>query len=604
MKNLFQRFLCEWLILTAVLLFIFTRNLSSPYDKSIVAEGFGYYAYLPGVFIYNDIDSFKWFDEVYPKYYPPGFNPPSRNFLAPVKNDFVNKYFPGMALLVLPFFLIAHFLALAGAGEADGFSLIYQIAFAASAFFYAWLGLKFLKKLLLLFNFNERVIFKTVFALFLGTHLLFYTIYGSFQPHTYLFFLITALGFNLKIFFSGQSNNKTLFYISFLSGLIVLLRPFDAVFIFCIPVFGFRFAEIGEYKRKIFRLKQLLAITIPFVALIFLLFGIWYNQTGSFILDPYGGERFYFNKPHWLDLLFSFRRGWFLYTPLAALSFAGLIFFQNKKHVLLICSFFLALTYILSCWWSWTFGTNFGLRPLVDFNVLIAIMIAFLFAGTQTALKQIILTSIVFVFCLLNIWQSFQFQKGIIHPDYTSSETYFRYFFTYKQPASFPIPPKTILQRQEFQYNFESEDNAFDANTKSNKIASEGKYSAILHANNPYVLGEKFGFPAFFQMNEFDKIRVKANIKGKSSSGKSVLAIDFRKAITGENLHWYSLPLEKYKNANDWTYIEAGCIVPENISKNDSLSIYFWNTEGNDTTWIDRVEIEFIKTDSLYELSL
>jgi hypothetical protein len=520
--------------------------------------------------------------------------------MASIKNEWVNKYFPGVAVLQFPFFIAAHTCALTGLSEPDGFSSIYQYFFGFGAIFYAWLGLRFLRKLLRLLNVGENPTDFTVLLMFFGTHLFYYTIYASFQPHAYLFFVITTLSYFLFLFFNGNRNLKTLGFISALTGFIAIIRPFDILFFLCLPVLGFKISEFRNYILSIKKNTQIIVLLLPFLILIFLLIILWKIQCGRFIIDPYGGERFYFDKPHISDILFSFRRGWLLYTPLAGLSFIGLFFMPDKRKALVIFGFFVLLSYVLSCWWSWTFGTNFGLRPYVDFTVLTAILFAFLIDKNKSQILQKFTITISIFFMALNLWQTSQFQKGIIHPEYTSSETYLRYFFTYHTPASYPIPPKIILQQKVFAYDFEESHDELITELQKHG----GNKSTFINHTKPYALGKKFAFPNFFKQSENYKIRVKAYVKGKITNGKPVLALDFREATTNKNLHWHSLAIDKYIQDNNWNYIETGTHIPNNCSIRDSIAIFFWNTEGKDTLYIDDVKIEFLKTDSTYELNL
>ena len=125
-------------VIVALLTFA-TRDFDNPYSRPIDSDGKGYYAYLPAIFIYDDM-TFSFTEEVEMKYYPPDG---ARRF--EFRNDIgegkkANQYFPGVIVLWLPFFLIAHFLSYITGLETDGYSAIYQYAIVAASFFYLWLG--------------------------------------------------------------------------------------------------------------------------------------------------------------------------------------------------------------------------------------------------------------------------------------------------------------------------------------------------------------------------------------------------------------------------------------------------------------------------------
>lgn len=82
-------------------------NWGNKHWKGIVeADGKGYYAYLPAIFIYKDLN-FGFFDEIEKeKYYNKNLY---YDYRADTNGKTINKYYCGTALAELPFFLIAHF---------------------------------------------------------------------------------------------------------------------------------------------------------------------------------------------------------------------------------------------------------------------------------------------------------------------------------------------------------------------------------------------------------------------------------------------------------------------------------------------------------------
>ena len=94
----------------------FSKSFSNPYERPITGDAQAYYAYLPAIFIYQDLD-YEFIDEINDKYYPESHQ---KSFLKEAGEGKVNKTFPGVAILYLPFFLLAHALAILFGMEADG----------------------------------------------------------------------------------------------------------------------------------------------------------------------------------------------------------------------------------------------------------------------------------------------------------------------------------------------------------------------------------------------------------------------------------------------------------------------------------------------------
>ncbi|HLO70030.1 MAG TPA: hypothetical protein VK167_04125, partial [Flavipsychrobacter sp.] len=110
-------------------------------------DNLGYYMYLPGIFIYHDIDKLEWMPAIDAKYGMTG-----GSFYQAEKledGNYVDKYLGGVAIMQLPFFAGAHFVAQQYGYPTDGFSPPYQYTVAFAAIFYALLGLFLLRRFLL-----------------------------------------------------------------------------------------------------------------------------------------------------------------------------------------------------------------------------------------------------------------------------------------------------------------------------------------------------------------------------------------------------------------------------------------------------------------------
>jgi len=167
------------------------RDPSSPYQRPIISDAKGYYAYLPALIIYQDFE-YEFLAEMDEKYYKVGQD---KHIFIEQNGRRVNKTFPGVALLYLPFFLIAHFLASLLDLPADGYSDIYQYLFDCGQFFYATLGLLLMGNVFKLLGFTKKSIILSIALVTLGTNLWYYIVYDQSVTHVYNFFLINALVF-------------------------------------------------------------------------------------------------------------------------------------------------------------------------------------------------------------------------------------------------------------------------------------------------------------------------------------------------------------------------------------------------------------------------
>ena len=136
MKYLY-RYTPEFILLIYILIFLGFKSPEKSWDRVLNSDGKAYYAYLPAIFIHQDL-KYR-FVEDYEFVYYPRDKSSFKEFRMKAGEGLVNKTFPGMALVWTPFFLVAHFVAYLEVFPTDGYSLPYQYMIAlASLFFYGW----------------------------------------------------------------------------------------------------------------------------------------------------------------------------------------------------------------------------------------------------------------------------------------------------------------------------------------------------------------------------------------------------------------------------------------------------------------------------------
>ena len=394
-----------------------------------------YYGYLPATFIHKDISlSFTENDSInyrgkhqfWPK-------------IAPNGNK-VFKFTMGMSYLYSPFFFLAHTYAnLSSSYKANGFSKPYELSLAFSSLFYLLIGLLYLRKTLLHF-FNEWTSALVLLLTVLGTNLFYYTTSEPCMSHAYSFSLI-AVFIYLSIRWHKKQALKYIIAIGLISGLVVLIRPVNLL-IFIFPLF-YGVENLKTLKTNLLLFiknwKQLIILAIVAFLVILPQLIYWKTFTDSWVFNSYIDEHFYFGNSHVLDFLFSYRKGWLLYTPIMILSCVGLIITYAKNKKLFYPLIFLALIniYVLSCWWCWWFGGSFGMRPMIDSYGFFAISLGYFIQWVWD--KKVIIKAFtglaIICFLCLNIFQTQQRRNLVIHWDSMSKDSYWTYFTTLKFKA-------------------------------------------------------------------------------------------------------------------------------------------------------------------------
>ncbi len=407
-------FLQEALIIFLYLILL--NNFLGRKEVVIVADGKGYYDYLPATFIYKDLN-FGYTDTLVTEFYDhhtynQGINPI-------VEGKKVNKYFIGTALAQLPFFLTAHLIATTSEDfPKDGYSAIYQDFVFYAALFYAFLGLFFLRKSLRLLGLqNGWVIILQLVAIF-TTSLMHYMHAESSFSHTYSFAFISWFAF-LVLSYRLQPSAKKLYIAALVLGIIILIRPVNAIVLAFVPFLHDSFGEFLWTIRQLLqawkRLIVAIGITIATVALQPV---VWFIQTGNLYVKPYGEETFHFSQPHMIDFLFSYQKGFFVYAPVFFLGIVlGIVagFRRNLPwHIISFSSAFLVLVYVLSSWWTWIYGASYGSRVMIDYYAIFILFMASFFALRSFWIK-FSASLMALSFSYISIIQTYQYQNYILH---------------------------------------------------------------------------------------------------------------------------------------------------------------------------------------------
>jgi hypothetical protein len=350
----------------------------------------------------------------------------------------------GMAILWIPFFLGAHAMAHLLGVSTLGYSWPYSFSIFLATLFYLFLGLFFLRKLLLRY-FSDITTAIVLIMVVLATNMMFYVIAEPGMTHVYNFGLITTFIYlSLKWIEiieinnekkSGHKQIKSFVYsilLGLLAGIIVLIRPVNII-VLLFP------ALIGVTSFSVFfnRIRQnwkliLIAATAAFLIILPQLL-YWKAQTGHFIFNSYMDQgKFFFLEPQIINGLFSYRKGWLIYTPVMILAIVG--FFWLRKYAsnlfLPILIFTVVNIYLVYSWWCWWYGGSYGSRPMIDMYGIMAIPIAAILEKMLNG--KIWLKSISAVLLIGLIWlnqfQMNQYRTSLLHWDSMTKEAYWGIF--------------------------------------------------------------------------------------------------------------------------------------------------------------------------------
>lgn len=591
------------IVLFFLAIIVFALKIYIPQANYIAYDNYGNYLHLPAKFIYNDLE-FKtdWYKQLNEKYK----STPTYYQLMQTENGSTIIRFPkGMSYIWAPAFFTGHYIAKSTGYDADGFSKPYQWALILYGAFFSVLGMYFARKILLHY-FNDITTAITLLVFFAGTNIFFFMTIGNDVPHVFLFALLSALlWFTIKWHKKGDYLNSIGIGVSL--GLIIAVRPSDIIMAI-IPIF-YQVYDKEALKRKLLLIKdnypKILLICLIVVAIMIPQFIYYYKYSGSFFINVYNhaGSTLNLSHPRFAWVLFSFRKGWLIYSPLCILSIVGLIFMYRRcKELFWPSLLFLAVNLYLIA--SFTSLLGYGWRAFIQSYAVLLVPFAIVveYVLSKKIYVKLFSTVIVSLLTTLNIHQAWQINVGILSGSRMTKEYYFailgkshindetRKLMLVERPDSAieHIPenvPSSQVQLLDLGFN----ENKIDS---LNVTPYEGKGAFIMGSNTRFSPGLKIPYNNITE-NYYCYLRASAYIYADST-------VDYKKiqmvltTITKENKQL------KYKAANfsdslnfipgQWNKLCIDYLTPEIIYGDEQIVSYLWYT-GEEKILVDNYQI-------------
>ncbi|HTA81296.1 MAG TPA: hypothetical protein VK783_00050 [Bacteroidia bacterium] len=567
----------------------------------INSDGYGYCAYLPAIVLHHNLD-FKnalhavtkvrtGLSDTYADMYILGSN----------DKEQLNKCFVGIAVMLLPFFLIACVFAKLFGYDVDGFSYPFQIGVSIAALFYLFVGLWYIYKLLKLYNVKEVLICGILLTVAFATNLFYYTTMEPSMPHIYDFSLVAVFMYYAKRSIDSIQL-KSLLMMALSLGILIIIRPTNALVVLVIPFIAGSFKSTSNYIRSIVTSKQTVIAALLLFAIVSLQFIMWHAQTGHWYVWSYPGEGFNFKHPHFTDILFSYRKGWFVYTPIMFfMVLVPLIIFLRKDmfRFFSLLALFVIITYIFSSWWSWSYGGSFGSRPFVDyypfFCLAFGISMGFINSGWYKFAGIVIA-----VLCMkLNLTQTRQYESLILPVDGMTKASYWKIFMKTDPEYICWFEPKDISKDFDFMEKYtvsnDFENNTWGPKTNTNityAYSRSGLRSTFANKTLPFTAGY-VDTVCNMPVTQPGKLSVFSEfwiyMPYKDNDAKLIVSLQ-----QGDQAAYFwnvvSLP-ELVDSCNTWTRIQSSAVLPSFQNKNDIMKVMVMNTQG--IVYVDDFVVKF-----------
>ncbi|MPL99172.1 hypothetical protein SDC9_45388 [bioreactor metagenome] len=588
--------------------YLILSNLVFFPHQIICYDVYGYYLYLPQTFIYHDL-SMNNPDQVFALLNQYGSS--STFYQASLLPDgtYVMKYSMGMTILYAPFFFVAHLVAPLIGYAADGYSYPYQLALLLGGILYAIAGMWFLRKVLLKF-FDEKITAITLLIIVAGTNLPVHTaMYGqNAMSHNYLFALYAmALWFTIK--WHESFRLKWIVLLAIVSGIAILSRPTEIV-ILLIPLLWNIVSKV-DFKKKNQLLKKQWTHVVLFSGIIFLIGSFqliyWKLHTGHFIYYSYKsnpGEGMDLLNPHIAQLLFSFRKGWIIYTPIILFAFAGFytMYYGNRKIFGALLAYTIVNLYFISCWSTWWYAQSFSQRPLVPALAVMSIPLGYFFQWLlqQKLFVKAVFSTIFLFLIFLNIFQIWQFDAGILDGERMTEKYYERIFL--KTSVAPEDRDLLLLDRWYFEQNgfvneqdysrklFKSE--SFENGETIDSITPvNGKKYCILDSSNSYSKAIEIPYSEITQ-KDHAWLRIRVSVFPVAPVDSLHIALVAHFSYKGRAYCYKTLESPELVLRPDvWNELQFDYLTPEVRRKRDPFITYIWNMKGG-RILVDNLSVE------------
>ena len=337
----------------------------------IGSDGVSYYVFLRSAVIDGDLDfrnEFAYYSQARPE-------------LRPLADGRLgNKYGVGAALLWLPFFALAHSVALTAAAlslpvRPDGLGYLYQSAIAIGSICYGAAGF------LLIYGSARRLCganaaLFAVAGLWLASNALYYIVIEPSMAHMVGLFSVALLyAYWHEQLWRRAPSLRAGALLGLAGGLVLLVRLQDAPLL--LAPYGYLLwgwlrgaTPLTPAPRRAWLAAGVAAGAGTFVALLPQLVA-WRLIYGAWVALPYlqdADPAFFWLQPHLAGVLISAARGLFVWHPIYALAAAGLALLARRDRALAaLCALALAADiYLVAAWWAWTQGDSFGGRMFIS----------------------------------------------------------------------------------------------------------------------------------------------------------------------------------------------------------------------------------------------
>ena len=565
-----------------------------------VWDVYGYYAYLPAAVTFNALDQFAFADKHFAEY-------PMKSGLYQLMETGVGRRIPvytnGMALVWAPFYLVAEGIASVTACQRDGMSAPYQWSILLASLCIGLMALLLLRRLLLRYV-QDRVVACTLLILLFGTNYLHYLAFDPGMPHSYLLAMHVLMLYCLDSWFrSPQWRYATGLGAAF--AIACLIRPTEVIWLVVPAGYALSLAHNFTWRRHYLWHAAVALMTVTLFVLPQI--ALWLANSGHLFFNAYAeaGHTFYFDGRYLLDGLFSYRKGWLVYTPVMLLSLIGLTQMRAalKPWRWTILALVIIHIYITFSWHWWFYANSFGARPMIhiypELGLALAALITACWWRRWLRMGVLVLSGL---FIALNLLQTWQYNNGVLPGDGVNKAFYWYAFGRTEIDRSelkYLRLPERLSHRDRYRrteigsIQFAVEEALPDPQQFAMRdgrggqlLTPEVRYSAPLSI----TLGHQ---DAAALHGQWVESAAKLWISGQDFNSSQNAQLILEGNRDGERLFWQNMNFQVFAEPRTWTDVDWEHRLPDNLQPGDELRAYIWN-RSTDTILLHALRLSLL----------
>lgn len=462
----------------------------------------------------------------------------------------------------------------------------------------------------LLFYFSDLTVALTLVALGFGTNL-FYMVSFDYQLQPVLLFSLYAAVVFLTASWHQQQKLFQAILLAVALGMVILIQPTGVLSLLIPVLWGVHDKESRKSKIKLVKinLRQLLIFSGCLMIFVILPVLVWKISPGEipFLSFRLPGVFYSFSSWIWNDL-FSFDHGLFIYTPIFIFAVTGFYYFADRNRPLFQAVFLLCiLDLFLETSWS-----KLGIAPVFGQIAFIPVygLLAFPMASLLGFIKEgqrwprmVLLFSLAF-FLFLNLFQTWQFNRGLLSSSGMNADAYGQIFLRTSlplmkdQPGAKMVSDSTLILKDETRvskttmssFDFEDPKDVNKQNLEKVHVKS-GARALIMDPTTRFSPG------LYMRYNEFLKqprigLRITASVYTEDAASFSDVSLVISSIHESSNYQYKRLNLGTLRfKSGGWNTVSLDYLIPSDPLPDDQLVSYVWYT-GNSRIFVDDIKCE------------